>query len=174
MAVEARPRRRCVVVVGVLTGAVALMGAACDEDDGPTVPSQAVEIPAQDVDTLLAETASGVADRQRLVLRSASEWNAFWAEAHADRSPAPDAPAVDFERSTVIAAAMGSRPSGGYRIGIEEVHHTDDALWVVVRETAPGDSCVTTGVLTHPVTAVRVPWTGGEVRFVEREAVQEC
>ncbi|MFW6200945.1 MAG: protease complex subunit PrcB family protein [Gemmatimonadota bacterium] len=172
MTIETRTKRWCGVVV--LTGMVALLGAACGEDDGPTVPSQAVRIPAQDIDTLLAETASGAEERARLVLRSASVWDAFWAEVHANRSPAPEPPAVDFERSTVIAAAMGSRPSGGYSIGIEEVHRTDDALWVVVRETSPGDSCVTTGVVTDPVTAVRVPWTGGEVRFVERETVREC
>lgn len=163
---------------GLCTGAVLvlLMAAACGDIGAPlpTVPADAIRVPDSQVDTLINASWSGVSQSRRAVIRSAAEWAAFWAEAHGPLTPRPPVPAVDFTRSTVIALAMGGRPSGGYGIRVKEVLESGGGLHVVVEENSPGRRCIVTLVATNPVFAVAVGRAGLDVTFVEERRVHEC
>ena len=108
------------------------------------------------------------------MFRSDSAWGDFWETVHEIRSPRPELPEVDFGERMVIAVAMGQRRTGGYAIDIEVIYRDDGALHVVVLETSPGPSCVTTQALTQPVLAVGVPAAEGRVTFPEDSAVTDC
>lgn len=158
------------VFVIVVTAAVVGCGSS-----GPVgIPPGATVVPSAEIDTLVDEHYSGVTEARRDVIRSDSAWTAFWETVHGTRSPRPEAPEIDFGRRTVIAVAMGQRPTGGHAIDIEAIHRNDGALHVVVLETSPGPSCGTTQALTQPVLAVGVPAAEGRVTFHEDSAVTEC
>ncbi len=117
---------------------------------------------------------SGILDRRRLVIINAETWATFWAELHANISPVPDPPSIDFESDEIIAATMGQRSTGGYTIRIEGISRRGDDLEVVIVETSPGRGCLTTQALTSPATAVSVVRPPGVVEFVEETETQGC
>ncbi len=151
-----------------------LLAGACAGDDAPVVPPEATQVPAQQVDTLVRESTSGVTDRRRVVIRTEEVWSEFWSRVYAPRTPAPERPSPAFDRRSVVAVAMGTRPTGGYTIDIESLSRRDGDVYVVVRETSPGESCITTQAITAPVLAVALPAIEGEAVFVERDSVLEC
>lgn len=123
---------------------------------------------------LVNDYHTGVNTRQRLVLRDETAWANFWSQVVANRMPQPPLPEVNFASEMVVAAAMGSRPTGGYSIVIDALYEADGRLYVVVRETSPGASCVTTQAVTAPLSAVRIPRFEGEVVFSEKTETHEC
>jgi hypothetical protein len=143
-------------------------------DDLTGVPPGAQALAGTEIETILRESYSGVDDAQRVVLRTADGWTGFWEQVYSVLSPQPDAPAIDFGGTMVIAAAAGTRPSGGYSIDIEGIHVDAGAYYVVVRETAPGPGCITTAAITAPVVAVALPSSDAEVVFVERKTIHDC
>lgn len=120
------------------------------------------------------ELHSGFTAPARLVVRSEAEWRDAWARIYQRRMPTPALPAVDFAREAVLVAALGERPSGGHGIVVDSVYDTGAELQAVVRRTSPGAGCMTTGALTQPVDAVRIPATSKSVKFVDRDQVNDC
>lgn len=135
------------------------------------VPSTATRVSA---DTVLQTQQSGISERERVLLADDSSFAAWWSRATGNVAPDPDAPEIDFGQRMVAAAAMGRRSTGGHVIEIVDGRREGEDLWVVVRETTPGDGCVATQALSSPAVAVTLPRVGGEVRFVEEEATHSC
>jgi len=115
---------------------------------------------------------SGIATEQRRVIRTWAELEAFWAEL-SHPNPFGPVPAVDFNSEMLIVTAMGTRPSGGYRVFVESIGSMGSAYTVVVRSVSPGRDCVTPAVITNPVDILRVP-IANQVKFVERREVHSC
>ena len=149
---------------------VAILG--CTPVVDPQLPPDGV--PLDETERLLEAQYTGLVQRQRAVIRDVQGWRAFWNQAHSTVMPQPPVPSVDFTRNVVVAAAMGTRSSGGYSIGIEQVYADGDHLHVVVAERSPGANCITTQALTAPVAAVRVPRVGASVSFIERSETVSC
>lgn len=150
---------------------------ACHGQDGgwTTAPEFSTSARRLSMDTVLSENHSGVTARTRLLIDGQSEWERFWARVHEGRDPAPAPPAIDFDRNVVVAAAMGETSSGGHAIGVEAVARSGDTLYARIVETSPGDDCVVTAALTHPVQAVRVPVSGVNTLItVERSETHTC
>ncbi len=124
--------------------------------------------------TIAREQQSGVSDVRRLVIRDEATWRAFWTEFVSSRAPAPTRPAVDFDRSMVLVATMGTQRSGGYAILIDRAYREDGALVAVVRTLTPGPACMTMQSLTSPADIVVVARSGLPVRFEELTDVQGC
>jgi hypothetical protein len=110
----------------------------------------------------------------RLVITTPGEWQQFWSERFAGQLPMPPLPAVDFATEMVVAVTAGQKPSGGYSIRIESVTERGAELEAVVLEKAPGAACVVTGALTFPFDVIRVPRANQTVRFVDRQATNDC
>jgi len=117
---------------------------------------------------------SGISDRRRLVIEDQDAWLQFWAELQAMVTPVPEPPAVDFSTHVVIAATMGQRATGGYSIRIDDISRAGERTRVIVVETAPGPTCLTTQAFTAPATAVTVSRPAGTVEFVERNETDSC
>lgn len=124
--------------------------------------------------TVYRDQASGIEDSRRLVIRSDSEWEAFWSEAHANRTSPEPAPEIDFDRSMVVAATLGQRSTGGYSIDIDDVYAIDGATLVEVVETSPGEGCLVTQALTAPAVAVVVDRRAGEATWTSGEEISTC
>lgn len=158
--------------------ALTLSFVACQTPGSPDGERGRAEIPSSaspvETETLLETTQSGIEERQRAVFEDASAFGAWWSEVSAGAAPEPEPPEVDFGQRTVVAAAMGRRPTGGHAIEIAEVRRDGEELWVVVRETSPSRDCMVTQALTAPVTAASVPRVSGEVHFAEVEETRDC
>jgi hypothetical protein len=140
----------------------------------PTLPADAIRLADGQVDTLLNSTWSGITGPQRTVIRSAGAWSAFWAESQGSLTPQPPAPQVDFSSATVIALAMGARPSGGFAIRVRDIYESDEGMHVVVEEISPAPECGVTMAITNPVFAIAVARSGLNVTFIEEKTVRDC
>jgi len=152
---------------------VALVGssfavAACAQSSG--VPSSRVPVSTQ---RILSEQDSGLQQSRRVVVRNAGDWQSIEGELRRGGVSA-SLPVLDFGRSMVILAAMGTQSTGGYTITIEGVYRGEGRLWVMVREEAPGPGCMVAQVVTTPVDAVSVPRSDEPVSFVERKEKRGC
>ncbi len=99
------------------------------------------------------------------VIRDEASWRALWTKLHANMTPEPARPAVDFSKEMLVVAAMGSRGHGGYRVTIDAASMKDGVLTVNVTETSPGANCMNVMMMTAPVTIARLPASSGEVKF---------
>jgi len=117
---------------------------------------------------------SGLSQRERLVVRDAESWAALWTRIVGSHRPAPPAPAVDFSKEMVVVASMGSRPTGGYTIYIDDLSVLRGTLVIPVREQSPGPRCGTTQAVTAPMALARLERSELPVRFVTRDAVRDC
>lgn len=87
-------------------------------------------------------------------------WRALWA----GLSTAP-APAVDFKRDQVVAIFLGERPSGGYRVSIQQILTTEVALIVRYGETTPPPGRTPAPGATSPYVLRTTPRSELPVRF---------
>lgn len=112
-----------------------------------------------------AEVAGGpmsaVQEQRFVVARDESAWSELWSEHGRNQLPPPLLPEVDFDESLVVAVFLGSRPSGGYSVRIEEVVERGDGFVVRAVETRPAPDVMTTAALTAPFHAVSVPRRAG-------------
>ena len=139
------------------------------------VPSDAVSLEVRALPEPIAQFLySGLAERERLVIRDADAWAQFWNLATSRFAPQPPVPELDFDVEIVLVTAMGTRTTGGFSIHIDEVHEADERVYVEVREVSPGAGCAVTQAFTSPVAAVSIPRRDGSVTFVERTETREC
>lgn len=144
-----------------------------DVATAPAVPAGAIPVAFQEIPGARTQISTHV-DPSRVVIRDAPAWETFWQGIVANIAPRPAAPAIDFGRHLVFAAAMGQRPSGGYTIRIDSVFVSQGTVYAVVRATSPGPACGVAAVLTAPVAAVLIDRVDGPVRFVERRETAGC
>ena len=118
--------KQSLVSVAVITLCATLAGCGFTSGPDERVPSDAVSLDVRPVDSPAAhDHFSALTERERLVIPDADAWAEFWARLTAEELPRPALPAVDFTSEMVLAASMGSRPSGGYTIHVDEVADSD-------------------------------------------------
>jgi hypothetical protein len=110
----------------------------------------------QPFESVVSEFNSGIAEKRREVVRDQESWARLWAEIHRGQDPAGQPPAVDFSRSMLIVAALGTRPTGGFAVKVRGVATRGDRLEVVVLESCPAQGAMVATALTQPVEVVRV------------------
>jgi hypothetical protein len=149
--------------------ALALL-AACAPKEARTLPGDPLPVERFAEEGRSLTLHGAIEESRRLVVRDSETLRETWADIGQRR----DAPAVDFDRETVVVAAMGMRPTGGYAIIIDGASLHADTVHVLVRSIAPGADCMVTQVITHPADAARIPLAGLPVRFVERSETTPC
>lgn len=103
--------------------------------------------------------------RQNTAITDQQQWNQTWADLHADATPVPRLPAIDFRKERVIVVSRGEQSSGGYGIEIERVSHVTETkgqrarsmVEVSVAELNPGDGCFGSSGLQSPYQIVKIP-----------------
>jgi hypothetical protein len=163
-------RASCRIVIAALTAGVA----ACGSPTGSSSPGEPLGITRLRVEPFSLTYASGLRERQRLVVRDASAWQQAWSSIWRGTSPEPPIPQVDFGREIVVVAAMGERLTGGFTILIDSALEGTSGVSIRIRSISPGSGCGTTQALTQPVDIARVPRRDGSVTFDERLETQEC
>ncbi|MFC3503891.1 protease complex subunit PrcB family protein [Micromonospora krabiensis] len=88
------------------------------------------------------------------MVRTQPEWEQRWRGLMAKEGQPPAPPAVDWTTEMVVFYVLGTRPSGGYSVRIDEISVRDGRLTVRVEESRPGRSCDSADVLTNPFHAV--------------------
>lgn len=117
---------------------------------------------------------SAYADSARIIVRDSTSWRSAWNTINSGMVPQPQLPVVDFQREAVVVAAMGARPSGGYRISLEGASEGGGAVEITVRSTRPGGQCLVEAVNTHPVDVAKITATNLPIRFRELNDVVTC
>jgi hypothetical protein len=118
--------------------------------------------------------SSGLDQPTNLVVRDWPTWNTLWNEITRRHGQPPAAPHVDFGSEMLLVAAMGTQPSGGYAITIEQVVETPASLDAYVVRTSPGPRCGATAALTQPVDIVRVPTLPKPVIWSVSDVFTDC
>jgi hypothetical protein len=161
-------RANVALLITILAGAAACTG----DPTGPGMPRQAVAVATQ---TVLAATAwSGYTAAERRVIATDADWAAAWAQIFAGHTPTPARPHVDFSRDVVILAAMGTRPSTGFAVTIDEVRVHAGSFYVRVTERSPGRNCGVGHAITSPIHAVRAPREATSAQFVVTRVETRC
>jgi hypothetical protein len=119
-------------------------------------------------------TSTGITTRERMIVTDQATWAQVWTDIVKNHSPTPGPPTVDFDRETIVVAAMGQRSSGGYVITIDSSGVEGNTVVLTVTERSPGPTCGTTAALTAPVALARILRPRATVRFVEKTAVTDC
>jgi hypothetical protein len=111
--------------------------------------------------TVAAGNQSGIEGTRTVVVRTAEEWKALWA----DHAPGDTPPPIDFSAATVLGVFAGYRSTGGHRVEITSVARAEAGLVVTWHERRPPRDAIVTQVLTFPFHLVSVPRHAGEVTF---------
>jgi hypothetical protein len=120
------------------------------------------------------EANSGFTSPANLVVRDQAALEALWATVHANVTPRPPAPIVDFGRYLIVARAMGPRPTGGYDVVISNLIRQGQEFVVQVRETQPGAGCGVTQAVTSPVDVARIMRTDDAIKFAIATDIRNC
>ncbi len=104
------------------------------------------------------------------VITEEKTFNKLFKEVHSHQLPPPLPPEIDFRSSRVIFISMGEKPTAGYRVEIDTITWSRDALKVKVRfhEPLPGDIQAT--LVTHPFVMVKIKKEGNpkKVEFLDQ------
>lgn len=109
---------------------------------------------------------SGVKKASNQVITDNATWEKTWKKVHANRSPQPKLPAVDFEKQAVLAVFLGEKFTGGYGIHIASVKEEDKVVTVAVKTTSPPKGGITTQALTQPYELLVIAKSTKPVKFV--------
>lgn len=162
------------IVVGGCDG---ILGATDGETDfSVEVASETLDAGAVGIEEIDQGQYGDIVEGTRDVLRDKEAYASFWERLHADRTPVPDRPEVNFENKIVVAVVLGQRPTGGYSAGIDEVLATESGGQIQVRftEVVPGEECGVTQALTSPYALVAVEAQDEEVEFSGSTETRSC
>jgi hypothetical protein len=122
--------------------------------------------PEAGMETIVRDNMSNVEDAKQAVARNPAEWAALWRLHAGDQAP----PKIDFNKKTVVAVFLGSRPSAGYAVEVSGTKPAGKTLIVEWSEHTPKPGTVSAQVITSPSHLVSIPKFAGEITFrkVER------
>lgn len=110
------------------------------------------------------------------IIRDEETYADFWQRLHAARDSVPERPSVDFESKVVIAIVLDEKPTGGYRVQIDEVLASEDGSQAEVQftEVQPGDDCSTIQVLTSPYVLATAETQADDFTFSGSKETDSC
>lgn len=150
-----------VIFISALVAAPGLSG-TCVQSATGTVSRAHRKIITDDIPftAIDAGTSSGIATRDKFVIKDADQWLELWQRHTAHRISVAPPPTVDFTSEMVLAVFAGEHHSQGSSIQIDSIKKADNRVIVLVSETNPGGG------------AGRVPNPLGETRpyFIARTA----
>jgi len=109
--------------------------------------------------------ANGIVERTALVINDTDAYLSAWDMIIQGVFPAPTAPSIDFETTTVLFVSSGVMPSGGYDVEIERIVAVEGGLEVHVLMLKPPEDATVTAALTQPYHGVALTKTGLPIRF---------
>jgi hypothetical protein len=104
--------------------------------------------------------ATGFEERAFFLVRDQDAFRNLWNRAHGSQLQVPALPEVDFQRESVVALFMGTRPTGGYSIEVVDLTLRQSELLIDATLNEPPEGAITTQALTSPWVMVRVLSSG--------------
>jgi hypothetical protein len=153
--------------------AAALLLAGCRKDDAaPAEPVRAEERgeAASLVRRSPPQLNGGLRAPEFVVCRDAESFAKTWAKANAHIAPVPTAPTVDFAKEMAAFAALGEKPTGGWRIEIVGVRRDAGKLVVLYAVRGPAEGEFVPQSLTQPWDLVYLPADAATPEWVKYEA----
>jgi len=116
---------------------------------------------------------SGLPIEAFTAVRSQAQWDKILTQLG---WPAPGSASsvIDFEKVTMLVAALGTRPTGGYAVLFQGAFDNGAVIEVSVLEIRPGPNCTAITALTHPIAIALIPRTDRPVRFDVSAADVDC
>lgn len=114
------------------------------------------------------QQATGFEERSFLLVRDEAALRELWNRAHGSQLQVPPVPEVEFRRETVVALFLGTKPTGGYGIEVEDVALEEGDLFLDARIIEPAPDAITTQALTSPWLMVRVLRGGIDTAWVRQ------
>ena len=151
--------------IPVLVVSFTLAAAACDNPAGPKQPLPVTRI--------MNGTFSHAPAPQKLVLRTAREFQDAWAAMFVNVTMPPIPLDVDFSSEMVIIVQAGPKPTSGFCIAVDAASGDRRSMDVRVRSSGPTPQMGVLPVITHPFDVVRVPRRDA-VRFDDVSEVGNC
>nr|WP_290224985.1 protease complex subunit PrcB family protein [Trichocoleus desertorum] len=121
-----------------------------------------------------------ISESQLLVFRNQQEWANFWnSDASPDANPKKTVvPVVDFSHQQAIAVTLGSRPTGGFSIQIDQIEKLEapqSQEWVVrYTEKVPGADCFVTQQTTTPTVFLLTAASDVPIRMQGKTLTDSC
>jgi len=124
--------------------------------------------------TTLAEGmySGEVTERTNYRIKTQEELKELWDMVYGAEGPM--VPSVDFTSYEVLAIFDGTHSSGGYAVEVTSIRDTDLSRLVSIVRIAPGDTCLTTSVLSSPFVLIAAPRTALSLSRDEAVRVVSC
>ena len=118
-------------------------------------------------------------------VQSESAWRNLWAqlEPRLPREMGQKAshpfPHIDFTRQTLLVAALGTKPTGGYSLSVQSVTENPTSISVKLVALNPGKPCGDmsygiTQITTHPIALLLIAKTAKPVHFDTTQVEPAC
>ena len=169
-------RTTCVLFVPLLALLACKGAGVSDANSDVTTPpfNAALSLLRFRSDSIAFAINSGVTAPETIVIRDAVAWSGLWARIYATVDPIPPLPEVDFTREMIVAAALGTRATGGYNVLLTQATEDANGIQIHVLETSPGANCFNTQALTQPIDLGRVDRREVPVHFGVMQHVERC
>jgi hypothetical protein len=122
-----------------------------------------------------AALSSGPTVETFRAVQTQDEWDVLWRDLLPTRvGPKGDPPHVDFNKFTMIVAALGTRASAGYEVLFQHGRDDGSTAHISVLEVRPGRNCTVTTSLTYPISIALIPHTNHPIKFEINKANLDC
>ena len=118
-------------------------------------------------------------------VQSEPEWKKLWAELEPrlprdmhQSAPHPF-PRIDFIRQTLLVAALGTKPTGGFSLSVQSITASPTSITVNLVALNPGKGCgdvinSITQITTHPIALLLIAKTSKPVQFDTMQVEPLC
>jgi hypothetical protein len=145
---------------------------SCKTTEVPT------QVEVKPVAVIFSELNSGTngdfPEKTNKVITDQNTYNEIWGKAFANFSNQQRPAKIDFENKMIVLVASGMQRSGGHKIKIKSVEEIKSAIVVNVENSKPGESCMTTSIITFPYQIIELKKSTKLVTFKTDEKVYEC
>ncbi len=133
-------------------------------------PAAAQTLPLQQI---LSLVNSGIETPRFELITNAEQWAVLWDAIYARRAPGqkPPLPVIDFNATSLVLAATGTRGAQGFGFDIEQVRAHDDVLFVSVVQRIP---CGTLPAQSQQVRVVSVQRVASRAHSSEMSEIHYC
>lgn len=115
--------------------------------------------------TIAKGAFSGVQEQTFQVITNDAQWKDIWRKHSALKKPVTAAPEIDFDKESVVFAALGQKRTGGYAIEVVRVETAGAKTEVLLRTRAPAPGGFQLQALSAPFHIVAVPKISNPVEF---------
>ena len=134
----------------------------------------AESIPTFNIVNVASGPRSGIQEKSITVIKDQTSWQQLWVSHQSTVLPIPEIPIINFDSEMIVAAFLGTRPSGGHTITVTGASMNGDILDVSVLSVSPGIGCITTQAITSPFHLVKLELFVGNINFTEIVQSRDC